>query len=49
MEFDGFVVGDWDGHGAVPGCLNGSCAQSLNAGVDMFMVQKNGKIFIEIH
>ena len=49
MEFDGFVVGDWDGHGAVPGCSNGSCAQSLNAGVDMFMVQKNGKIFIEIH
>ena len=37
MEFDGFVVGDWDGHGAVPGCSNGSCAQSLNAGVDMFM------------
>ena len=43
MEFDGFVVGDWDGHGAVPGCSNGSCAQSLNAGVDMFMVPEKWK------
>ena len=25
MAFDGFVVGDWNGHGQIPGCSNGSC------------------------
>ena len=38
MGFDGFVVGDWNGHGQVPGCTNASCAASVNAGLDMFMV-----------
>jgi len=37
MGFDGFVVGDWNGHGQVAGCSNTSCAASLNAGLDMFM------------
>jgi len=37
MGFDGFVVGDWNGHGQVEGCTNTSCAASLNNGVDMFM------------
>lgn len=37
MGFDGFVVGDWNGHGQVAGCTNTSCAQSVNAGLDMFM------------
>ena len=37
MGFNGFVVGDWNGHGQVPGCSNTDCAQSFNAGVDMFM------------
>ena len=27
MEFDGFVVGDWNGHGQVPGCSNANCAR----------------------
>ena len=35
--FNGFVVGDWNGHGQVPGCTNTDRAQSFNAGVDMFM------------
>jgi beta-glucosidase len=34
---DGFVVGDWNGHGQVAGCTPQSCAASFNAGVDMFM------------
>ena len=34
MGFDGFVVGDWNGHGQIPGCSNGSCPESLIAGVD---------------
>jgi len=38
MGFDGFVVGDWNGHGHVKGCGNDSCAASFNAGLDMFMV-----------
>jgi beta-glucosidase len=37
MGFDGFVVGDWNGHGLVEGCDNESCAASFNAGLDMFM------------
>ena len=38
MNFEGFVVGDWNGHGQVKGCSNTSCSQSFNAGVDIFMV-----------
>ena len=38
MGFDGFVVGDWNGHGQVKGCTNESCPQSINAGLDIFMV-----------
>ncbi|MBT8141737.1 MAG: glycoside hydrolase family 3 protein [Gammaproteobacteria bacterium] len=41
MGFDGFVVGDWNGHGQVPGCSNGSCAKAINAGVDMIMVPED--------
>lgn len=38
MGFDGFVVGDWNGHGQVKDCTNESCAQAVNAGLDIFMV-----------
>ncbi len=38
MGFDGFVVGDWNGHGQVAGCSNESCPQAINAGLDIFMV-----------
>lgn len=37
MHFDGFVVGDWNSHGQVPGCTNEKCAAAVNAGLDMFM------------
>lgn len=37
MGFDGFVVGDWNGHRQVPGCSSTDCVASLEAGVDMFM------------
>lgn len=37
LGFEGFVVGDWNGHGQVPGCTPVSCAQAFVAGVDMFM------------
>ena len=43
MGFDGFVVGDWNAHGQVPGCSNGSCPAAFNAGLDMFMVPQDWK------
>ena len=43
MQFNGFVVGDWNGHGQVTGCSNANCAASFNAGVDMFMVPEDWK------
>jgi beta-glucosidase len=47
MGFDGFVVGDWNGHGQVDGCSNDSCSASFNAGVDMFMVPQDWKALYE--
>jgi beta-glucosidase len=38
MGFDGFVVGDWNGHGQIAGCTNDNCPQAINAGLDIFMV-----------
>ncbi|MDR7379742.1 beta-glucosidase [Rhodoferax ferrireducens] len=46
IGFDGFVIGDWNGHGQVPGCSDASCAQAINAGVDMIMVPDQWKAFI---
>lgn len=37
MNFNGFVVGDWNGHGLIPGCTNTDCPESLIAGLDMYM------------
>jgi beta-glucosidase len=37
MGFQGFVVGDWNGHGQVKGCKATDCAASINAGLDMYM------------
>lgn len=38
MGFDGFVVGDWNGHGQMKGCSNESCPQAINAALNIFMV-----------
>ena len=38
MEFDGFIVGDWNGHGQIPGCEDSNCPEAFNAGVDIYMV-----------
>jgi beta-glucosidase len=35
--FDGFVIGDWNGHAQLPGCTAVSCAAAVNAGLDMLM------------
>jgi beta-glucosidase len=46
MGFDGFIVSDWNGIAQVPGCSNDSCAQAINAGIDMVMVPDDWKAFI---
>lgn len=38
MGFDGFVVGDWNGHEFIPGCTPKNCVEVINAGVDVVMV-----------
>jgi len=43
MNFNGFVVGDWNAHGQVPGCSNTDCPQSMNAGLDMYMAPDSWK------
>lgn len=46
LGFDGFVLGDWNGHGQVPGCRYSQCAQAILAGVDMLMVPYEWQDFI---
>ncbi|KAF1716393.1 1,4-beta-D-glucan glucohydrolase [Pseudoxanthomonas yeongjuensis] len=47
MGFDGFVVGDWNAQGQVPGCSNTDCAAAFNAGVDMMMTPDTWKGYYE--
>lgn len=43
MNFGGFIVGDWNGHGQVKGCTNTDCAQTFIAGLDMAMAPDSWK------
>lgn len=43
LGFDGFVIGDFNGHAMIPGCSNGDCPQALLAGIDMYMVPRDWK------
>ncbi|HSI17548.1 MAG TPA: glycoside hydrolase family 3 N-terminal domain-containing protein [Sphingomonas sp.] len=43
MGFDGFIIGDWNGHAQVPGCSKGDCPISFNAGLDMAMAPDGWK------
>lgn len=47
MGFDGFVVGDWNGHAQIPGCTATDCAQTFNAGLDMAMAPDSWKGLFE--
>ena len=38
MEFDGFIVGDWNGHGQIPECEDANCPDALISGIDIYMV-----------
>nr|WP_033074186.1 exo 1,3/1,4-beta-D-glucan glucohydrolase [Sphingopyxis sp. MWB1] len=42
-NFDGFLVGDWNGHGQVAGCSVTDCAESVIAGLDMYMAPDSWK------
>lgn len=46
MGFDGFVVSDWNGTGQIEGCTDESCAQAINAGIDMVMVPEDWKAML---
>ena len=46
MGFDGVVVSDWNGIDEVQGCTVSSCAQAVNAGIDLIMVPEHWKEFI---
>lgn len=43
MGFDGFVVGDWNAHGQLPGCTTTDCPAALLAGLDMYMAPDSWK------
>ncbi|WP_239017859.1 glycoside hydrolase family 3 protein [Sphingomonas aracearum] len=42
-SFDGFVVGDWNAHGQIPGCTTTNCPQAINAGLDIYMAPDSWK------
>jgi len=46
LGFDGFGIGDWNGHGQVEGCSDDACAAAINAGVDMIMVPEKWRSFL---
>lgn len=39
--FDGFIVGDWNGHGQVEGCTPTDCLAALEAGLDLYMAPES--------
>ncbi len=43
MGFSGLVVGDWNGHGQVPGCTVTDCPLTFNAGLDLAMAPDSWK------
>ena len=43
MGFAGLVVGDWNGHGQVPGCSVTDCPAAINAGLDLYMAPDSWK------
>ncbi|HCF25110.1 MULTISPECIES: glycoside hydrolase family 3 protein [unclassified Novosphingobium] len=43
MGFAGLVVGDWNGHGQVPGCTATDCPAAINAGLDLYMAPDSWK------
>ena len=47
MGFAGLIVGDWNGHGQIPGCTVTDCPQTFNAGLDLAMAPNSWKGLFE--
>jgi beta-glucosidase len=47
MGFDGFIIGDWNGHAQIPGCTSTDCPATFNAGLDMAMAPDSWKGLFE--
>src|SRR5258708_22674121 len=47
MGFAGFVIGDWGGHGQIPGCTAAHCPEAVNAGLDMYMAPDHWQALYE--
>jgi len=47
MGFAGFVIGDWGGHGQLPGCTAAHCPAAINAGLDMYMAPDHWQALYE--
>ncbi|URQ72762.1 glycoside hydrolase family 3 protein [SAR86 cluster bacterium] len=43
MNFDGFIIGDWNGHEELWFCSTKNCPRAFNAGVDVYMVPEDWK------
>ncbi len=46
MQFQGFVISDWDGIDYLSEDYHNAIALAVNAGIDMFMVPENWRTFI---
>jgi beta-glucosidase len=46
LDFGGFVVGDWNGHGQVEGCTDTDCVAAFAAGMDMAMAPASWKGYL---
>ncbi len=42
-QFGGFIVGDWNAHGQIPGCSNDNCLAAVEAGLDLYMAPDSWK------
>ena len=47
MGFQGLVVGDWNGHGQIPGCTVTDCPKTFTAGLDLAMAPNSWKGLFE--
>ena len=43
MNFDGFLIGDWNAHGQIEGCTVTDCPDALHAGLHMYMAPDSWK------
>ncbi|HEY4164402.1 MAG TPA: glycoside hydrolase family 3 C-terminal domain-containing protein, partial [Dongiaceae bacterium] len=47
LGFEGFVVGDWNAYGQIPGCNRAHCPITFNAGLDMAMAPHTWKAMFD--